>query len=638
MLAALMLLAAAEPAHAQAATAYAAFPFYSEPEGRHRLALEGGDFVLLRRLGEHAWAVERYSRDLALLWSTPLTLEDPRNTLLEGLESAFNSEGLEGWPDRALLSNDREVVLVAASDTGVRAWRLDAQKGGVLAEEDLAVTSSRPGLFLSEGRHAVAAFTGGTRKDPLQAWVWDESLHLIREGSLSTEGLLRDVQVDAFGRRTSELNVHIALDDRGGVYMLASGRDREIALRRIDAGGEQTLTADLGDGDLSDLSMAFGASGRVYITATLSEMKLLSDRHAGVGVAALDFGAGELLWTHTVSPDRFFAARSPDSEPIADELDWHNPVALVEAPDGTVALVTQFQAMRTTTNATGTVTTTAVEFQDLAVYALNADGTLRWTTGLDVDQALPAGIAAPQIGKLFWAGDDTLRLVIMETQSKLFGTDRFVSLREVRLADGAVEPRQVLIDLPSRDDVFFEDLTLPLDEDTVVLVMRVGGDEALGLIARVELSAEPPESAPLFPSLTPNTRAPDYRAGYVVGTRDGQGANIRTAIGLAAGGPMGVGGTMGGALLAPLGPWACVAGPAIGCVGGAALAAALPAGVADAPVAHFSPEFQAGYLDGYRKAARRKQVRWAIIGAGAGVAVAILPATALAGALGSPTP
>lgn len=636
MLAALLLIA--EPALAQSATAYAAFPFYSEPEGRHRLALGGGDFALMRRLGENEWAVERYSRDLALMWSTPLTLEASRGALLEGLEEAFNSDGLDGWPDRALLSNDAEVLLVAAHDTGVRAWRLDAKDGRLKAEEDLAVTATRPGLFLSEGRRAVAAFTGGTRRDPLEARVWDDHLQLLREGNLSTDGLLRDVEVDAFGRRTSELNVRVALDDQGGVYLLASGDDRAVALRRITPDGERTIELDLGEGDLSDISMAFGPSGRVYITATVHEMKLLSERHAGVGVAALDFTAGEVLWTHTVSPDRFFAARSTGSEPIADALDWHNPVALVEAPDGTVALVTQFQALRTTTNATGTITTTAVEFLDLAVYALNADGTLRWTTGLDVDQALPAGLAGPQIGKLFWAGEDSLRLVIMETQSKLFGSDRFVSYREIQLDDGAVTPRRALIDLPSRDDLFFEDLTLPLDDQTVVLVMRVGGEDELGLLARVELEAVAPESAPLFPSPSPDPTGADYRAGYVVGTRDGQGAPIRTVIGLAAGGPMGVGGAMGGALLAPLGPWACVAGPAVGCLGGAALAAALPAGVSDAPVAQFSPDFQAGYLDGYRRSARRKQVRWAVVGAGAGVAIAILPATALAGALGAPTP
>ncbi|MCB9765716.1 MAG: hypothetical protein H6739_38435 [Alphaproteobacteria bacterium] len=628
-----LLLSLAPDAAAQAVTAYAAFPYAGEPSGRHAVAVSETDLVIVRQDSDESVVIERYGEDLSLIWSAPVVLPDVTRTWLGdgGFRELFGvGDNFLYWPDRALLVEGDQVALVSAYEQGVRAWRVDLETGAFLGDESLLVTAHRPGLYLSEDRQRVAAFWGGDRGEPMQAQVWDAGLETTWAVEIPHFEAGVQTRIDVAGRRIEEVRVRFAMDDAGNLYMAANPEERQIVVRQLRPDGQtRTLVADLGDGTLATVGLTFGPSGQAWVVGVARTTKLLRETHAGVTVAALDFEEQRVRWTALVSPDRFRAAYANQGQPIAEaSLDWHAPVALLELPDGGAVLVTQYQALKTST--TSNTTSATLDFQDLAVYRFDQAGGLAWTSGVSLTQTVPAGVGNPQVGQHYWLTDDALRMVQMEVRSKLLGAERFVGLREVSLADGAASAPVELAALPSKYDVFFEDLTVVLSDDVIVLASRIGAEEDMGLLSQVELGAPPPPKVPLIPAVNPDRTSPDYRAGQIVGGQAALGAPRNALVGFAKGAPMGFGGMVGGALLSPLSPATCVAGPAAGCVGGALLAGFATQASAEAPLGDFSPEFQAGWIDGYRRYARRKQVRWAILGAGAGAVVAFVPATVIA--------
>ncbi|MCB9743347.1 MAG: hypothetical protein H6740_12165 [Alphaproteobacteria bacterium] len=615
---------------------------HTRAEGSRALALPDGDVVLLREQQGGRYAVERWSHDLELRWRT--FFEIPARRERRSLDAMMREVPLFDLEPIALLGDDFSRA-VGVTDEELRV--LDAAGGEAVAFRFSLETGEQSRLVLhaAEPGRRVRVLGGGRATAVLVSGDEDEEV-LLLDAALQRRAALRlpagrRPHVDALGRFCAVGDVDDALE-LSCVNADATGWERT----RVPRGSQPALSARF---------VADGAH-HGYVVAMLAPAP---GRSPQLLVARVHVGAPEAIVVTRVGLQRLLTGLY-EGDPR-----WLVLRGALVSPDGDLVLHGQFVTPELESPAIGGLDpntaferwalssggTISFDYHDVVAFDFGADGGLRWTAALPVDQRThadslgetdrlieSAGYSAAQVGgvlRVQYAHQGNMDLV-----SGVVG--RRVLSQDIRLSDGAVgEPRELL--RLGAEEQYLRSLSMPLGEEEWLVSFRVRMAWTLPdttLIGRV--GDEPAVPVPLSLSDSITRGGERYLTGQLLGYHDAMVAREwqPAALGLGLGG--------GGASAAVLGTWfvlgatpgGCCLASVVGCAGcatGVGLARVIGGTPALGPDGE--PEMVAGYRAGYRRGQRTLQARWAFVGGISAVSVAaVVASSGVVGRLMSPLP
>lgn len=595
---------AQDPPHA--VTSWRAIELEGSPARPELLTLPGGDVLLLRRVDPGRYVLERLDPQLQPRWFVPVDLPEVRGlSTISRFASATQLVDLSSV-DRVLTHDGTRALLVQRQDREVVALRFDLETG---AEERVVLAQvqdaeAQIGLLVHGER--VAVVTDSPRARTRRIDVFTPEFHLATTLRQELTG--------------KELGLWLSPEGEVLAARLVDGPRLRVE-RLSAAGSDRSLLLDLSDSRLGVVRLGFGPQGELLLAARVEGSRSRGD---GLLVATLEADLSAARWATILSQGTLLAGTGEV------DLGAFNLQEVVPAPDGSVLVHGQFiqQVLVTSTTPTGlgmvTTTTADVEMRFGAALVFCIDGgALRWSVAAGMSQAADPASAFVETGYSLQILGEEVWLWHLYTPTRwdiVRGRPptRSVVLHRVGLADGTRAPPEDLLAL-SRNETWLRALSAPVTERDFLLTTSYRWTERQTLMARVDRAAPPPAASPPDRALVGDPTAEDYRAGWVVGHKTG--LTDSQGVAFLYGGGLGFGTTaaaMTGAwALTGFNPTACLVGAGVGCAGAMGAARFTGGGLHNTPWTHLSPDFQAGYAEGFQRGRRLRQLRWAALGGGA---------------------
>ena len=593
------------------------------PNRPESFALPDGDVVVLRRLTPGRYTLERLGPDLTPRWSTPLGLPEPKGSAslgdLLGAGVVSSESRVAASSTRTLLRTDTAALIVAVEGARVIGHRIELDSGAarsqILAESEDARTALS---FAAHGAH-IAVMAEPPKGEGRFVYVFDEQLALVFE--------------TRFVPAEDELGLWVS--PQGGlVRAWVDDKDDTVRVARLDVRSPE-IRLSTGKTKAGIGRVAFGPEGQVALLLTLESSR---GRPQAFMLAELDFVTGAAVYRSEL-PKELLLAGTGEGDLLSFEL-----VELLYAPDGSLLAHGQFvqQVAMVSSSPTGfggvaLTTDVQVRYGQVLLWSFVDDGRLRWVRALPLAQTSDLTSAAIDTGYRLELGDAEARVLYVHTPTRLEvlrgrQITRAVVAQPISLRDGAFGAREDLFAL-SRNETWLRVMSTRAGDDYFVMTLT-RADTLQGLMGRVALDEEPPISVPFVPPAATNRDSEEFQAGYLVGHKTGF-TDVTGLAGVYGGGlgvaTTGVGMTAAWAL-SGFNPGVCVLGAGAGCLIGAGVARATLGAPRLSPWSAQSPDFQAGYAEGYQRGRRQRQVRWAAVGGvvgGVAVGAGLVTAEAL---------
>lgn len=604
-------------------TAWRVVELNGVPTRPESFALPDGDVVVLRRLTPGRYTLERLGPDLTPRWATPLTLPEPKGSAslgdLFGAGVVSSEARVAASSSRALLHTDGAALIVAVDGAKVVGHRVELHSGVARVQTLAEAEDDRTSLsFAASGGH-VAVMAEPPKGEGRFVYVFDEQLRLIHE--------------TRFVPAEDELGLWVS--PQGGlVRAWVDDKDDSVRVARLDVQAPE-IRLETGRSRAGIGRLAFGPEGQIALLVTLESSR---GRPQAFLLAELDFVTGAATYRSEL-PKELLLTGTGEGDLLSFEL-----VELLYAPDGSLLAHGQFvqQVALVSSSPTGfggvTLTTDVqVRYGQVLLWSFVGDGRLRWTRAVPLAQTSDLASAAVDTGYRLELDDDEARVLYVHTPTRievLQGRQitRAVVAQPITLKDGALGPREDLVAL-SRNETWLRVMSARAGDDYFVMTLT-RADTLQGLMGRVALTEEPPISLPFAPPAEASQDSEAYAAGYLVGHKTG--FTDVTGLAGAYGGGVGVAATGVGMTaawaLSGFNPGVCLLGAGAGCLVGAGVARTTLGAPRLSPWSEMSPDFQAGYAEGYQRGRRQRQVRWAAVGGvvgGVAVGAGLLSAEAL---------
>lgn len=593
------------------------------PNRPESFALPDGDVVVLRRLTPGRYTLERLGPDLSPRWATPLGLPEPKGSAslgdLLGAGVVSSEARVAASSTRSLIHTDTAALIVAVDGAKVIGHRIELDSGVVRTQTLAEAEDARTALsFAASGAH-IAVMAEPPKGEGRFVYVFDEQLALVFE--------------TRFVPAEDELGLWVS--PQGGlVRAWVDDKDDSVRVARLDVKSPE-IRLDTGKSRAGVGRLAFGPEGQVALLVTLESVR---SRPQAFLLAELDFVTGAAVYRSEL-PRELLLSGTGEGDLLSFEL-----VELLYAPDGSLLAHGQFvqQVAMVSSSPTGfggvTLTTDIqVRYGQVLLWSFVGDGRLRWTRALPLAQTSDLASAAVDTGYRIEIDDSDARILYVHNPTRievLRGRQitRAVVAQPVSLKDGALGEREDLVAL-SRNETWLRVMSTRAGDDYFVMTLT-RADTLQGLMGRVELSEEPPISLPFAPPPEADRSSEAFQAGFLVGHKTG--FTDVTGLAGAYGGGVGVATTGVGMTaawaLSGFNPGVCLLGAGAGCLVGAGVARATLGAPRLSPWSEQSPDFQAGYAEGYQRGRRQRQLRWAAAGGvvgGVAVGAGLVTAEAL---------
>ncbi|MCK6524431.1 hypothetical protein L6R49_23750 [Myxococcota bacterium] len=612
---------AQEPPHPVAA--WRVVEINGVPNRPEAFALPDGDVVALRRLTPGRYTLERLGPDLRPRWSAPLSLPEPKGSGslgdLLGAGVVSSESRVAASSSRALVRTNTAALIIAVEGGKVVAHRVELDSGAARSQTLAEAEDDRTALsFAAHGAH-LAVMAEPPKGEGRFVYVFDEQLSLIFE--------------TRFVPSEDELGLWVT--PQGGlVRAWVDEKDDSVRVSRLDVQAPE-LRLETGKHRAGVARVAFGPEGQVAMLLTLESSR---GRPQAFLLAELDFVTGKPVYRSEL-PKELLLTGTGEGDLLSFEL-----VELIYAPDGSLLAHGQFvqQVAMVSSSPTGfggvTLTTDVqVRYGQVLLWSFVEDGRLRWVRAVPLNQTSDLSSAAVDTGYRLELSEADARVLYVHTPTRLEVLQgrqitRAVVAQPVALKDGAFGEREDWVAL-SRNETWLRVMSTRAGDDYFVMTLT-RADTLQGLMGRVALGEEAPVSSPLTAPAEADRDSDDFQAGYLVGHKTGF-TDVSGLAGVYGGGvgvaATGVGMTAAWAL-SGFNPGVCLMGAGAGCLVGAGVARSTLGAPRMSPWSAQSPDFQAGYAEGYQRGRRQRQVRWAAVGGvigGVAVGAGLVSAEAL---------
>jgi hypothetical protein len=617
------------PASAQEITAEALTPEAGWPLGEDVIAISESDLVMLLPPSDTRphYLVERRGVDLTPIWSEELELPEPP---AGGLYSPDADRS--NWV--SLHANDEVVWVFYMDGLMLKARAVDPATGAASAEREVArvgeerATRERFASTTLSGSHPhpgaipFAASPGGryfvvgvTEVDGSQEIrVLDADLKLVNRYGFDEWALTQ---------------VRLQVDDQGTLLMsgLEKNSTQLILIRVPEDGSFSAAFVELGDRRVvRDLRLVSGPEGAVYGAALTGTPGNRID-----GLHVFGVRGSEVLFAHLLDDE---ALKAQLTSGLLGGLSFHGLDAFVRLtqaeldPSGNLLIgwrsmfAEEGKDVTTELNrfSAGGRNKTVYQGLDTTLMSYSPEGELRWATTAPTatNVQIPFELATPSVFT-----DDSLRLVYRS----LDGKQPSLSVLDIQLDDGALGKPAPFVPSFSAGQAFLAPLAVGGAGSQWVVATRVPGDrkvEDRTLLHRVDLSLDAPSFATPAPG---GASGPEFQVGQAAGYAAGYNRPRRDQWrGIGWGVASGLVGTAAGLKIA--GDNSAQAGVltlGLFYAGGAVAAGRLGGAPGEDWWTTRSPEYQAGYIDGYEEVSRKRARRWALI-SGAATSLVVIAA------------